>query len=143
MLAYIKGSLEMKYKNYIVIDVSGLGYKIFMSENAINSIGICGLKKSIRGNTLPERRNIRACPVLYLSRRKARLQCQKYSAAGVEAFHLSAQPAKAKSPRHPVERASCFRKYADGSGRPAAGRRKRQSDRRSVFPLSPGFGNLL
>ena len=42
MLAYIKGSLEMKYKNYIVIDVGGLGYKIFMSENAINSIGEIG-----------------------------------------------------------------------------------------------------
>ena len=42
MLAYIKGSLEMKYKNYIVIDVGGLGYKIFMAENAINSIGEIG-----------------------------------------------------------------------------------------------------
>ena len=42
MLAYIKGSLEMKYKNYIVIDVGGLGYKVFMAENAINSIGEIG-----------------------------------------------------------------------------------------------------
>ena len=42
MLAYIKGSLEMKNKNYIVIDVGGLGYKIFMSENAINSLGEIG-----------------------------------------------------------------------------------------------------
>ena len=42
MLAYIKGSLEMKSKNYIVIDVGGLGYKIFMSENAINTIGDIG-----------------------------------------------------------------------------------------------------
>lgn len=42
MLAYIKGSLEMKYKNYVVIDVGGLGYKIFMSENAINTIGEIG-----------------------------------------------------------------------------------------------------
>ena len=39
MLAYIKGSLEMKYKNYVVIDVGGLGYKIFMSENSINTLG--------------------------------------------------------------------------------------------------------
>lgn len=38
MFAYIKGSLEMKFKNYIVIDVGGLGYKIFMAENAINSL---------------------------------------------------------------------------------------------------------
>ena len=42
MFAYIKGSLEMKFKNYLVIDVGGLGYKIFMSENTINSIGEIG-----------------------------------------------------------------------------------------------------
>lgn len=42
MFAYIKGSLEMKFKNYIVIDVGGLGYKIFMSENAIETIGEIG-----------------------------------------------------------------------------------------------------
>lgn len=42
MFAYIKGSLEMKFKNYIVIDVGGLGYKIFMSETAINEIGEIG-----------------------------------------------------------------------------------------------------
>lgn len=42
MFAYIKGSLEMKFKNYIVIDVGGLGYKIFMAENAINSVGKIG-----------------------------------------------------------------------------------------------------
>lgn len=42
MFAYIKGSLEMKFKNYVVIDVGGLGYKIFMAENAINSIGEIG-----------------------------------------------------------------------------------------------------
>ena len=27
MLAYIKGMLEMKFNNYIVIDVGGIGYK--------------------------------------------------------------------------------------------------------------------
>ena len=42
MFAYIKGSLEMKFKDYLVIDVGGLGYKIFMSETAINSIGQIG-----------------------------------------------------------------------------------------------------
>ena len=42
MFAYIMGSLEMKFKNYIVIDVGGLGYKIFMSENAIETIGEIG-----------------------------------------------------------------------------------------------------
>lgn len=42
MLAYIKGSLEMKTKNYVVIDINGLGYKVFMSEPAINTIGEIG-----------------------------------------------------------------------------------------------------
>lgn len=42
MLAYIKGSLEMKFDNYIVIDVGGLGYKVFMSENTIEKIGEIG-----------------------------------------------------------------------------------------------------
>ena len=42
MFAYIKGSLEMKLKSYIVIDVGGLGYKIFMSETAINELGEIG-----------------------------------------------------------------------------------------------------
>ena len=42
MFAYIKGSLEMKCKNYVVIDVGGLGYKIFMPENNITSIGEIG-----------------------------------------------------------------------------------------------------
>lgn len=42
MFAYIKGSLEMTSNNYIVIDIGGLGYKIFMAENAINTIGEIG-----------------------------------------------------------------------------------------------------
>lgn len=42
MLAYIKGSLEMKFDNYIVIEVGGLGYKVFMSQNAIENIGEIG-----------------------------------------------------------------------------------------------------
>ena len=42
MLAYIKGELASKNIGYIVIDVSGLGYKIFMSEKTIESIGKIG-----------------------------------------------------------------------------------------------------
>lgn len=42
MLAYVKGSLEMKFNNYVVIDVGGLGYKIFMSEKAIEEVGNIG-----------------------------------------------------------------------------------------------------
>lgn len=42
MFAYIKGSLEVKTKGYVVIDVNGIGYKIFMSETAIDKIGEIG-----------------------------------------------------------------------------------------------------
>lgn len=42
MLAYIKGSLEMKFNNYVVIEVGGLGYKVFMSESAIEKLGNIG-----------------------------------------------------------------------------------------------------
>lgn len=38
MLAYIKGILEAKYNDYVVIDVGGLGYKIFMSTTAIDKL---------------------------------------------------------------------------------------------------------
>ena len=39
MFAYIKGSLEEKANGYVVIDVGGIGYKIFMSDVAIQNIG--------------------------------------------------------------------------------------------------------
>lgn len=42
MLAYIKGTIEMKMTGYIVIDVGGLGYKVFMSDVGIEKIGNIG-----------------------------------------------------------------------------------------------------
>lgn len=42
MIAYIKGILEMKFENYVVIDVAGIGYKVFMSEKTIEEIGNIG-----------------------------------------------------------------------------------------------------
>ena len=42
MFAYIKGILEVKTKGYIVIDVGGIGYKIFMSESAISRLSDIG-----------------------------------------------------------------------------------------------------
>lgn len=47
MLAYIKGTLEMKMTGYIVIDVGGLGYKIFMSDAGIEKIGNIGEKVKV------------------------------------------------------------------------------------------------
>lgn len=42
MLAYIKGTLEVKMTGYIVIDVGGLGYKVFMSDVGIEKLGQIG-----------------------------------------------------------------------------------------------------
>ena len=42
MFAYIKGSLEEKANNYIVVEAMGIGYKIFMGESSINSLGEIG-----------------------------------------------------------------------------------------------------
>ena len=42
MFAYIKGSLEQKSNNYVVIDVGGVGYKIFMATKAIENLGEIG-----------------------------------------------------------------------------------------------------
>ena len=42
MLAYIKGELAVISRGYIVIDVGGLGYKVFMSEIAMQNIGKIG-----------------------------------------------------------------------------------------------------
>lgn len=42
MLAYIKGTLEMKMTGYVVIDIGGLGYKIFMSDSGIEKLGNIG-----------------------------------------------------------------------------------------------------
>ena len=42
MLAYIKGILEVKSTNYVVIENGGIGYKIFMSNKSIGTIGNIG-----------------------------------------------------------------------------------------------------
>jgi len=49
MFAYIKGKVEEKSSNYVVIDVGGIGYKIFMSNISINEIGEIG--KTIKVHT--------------------------------------------------------------------------------------------
>lgn len=42
MIAYIKGKLEIKSSTYVVIDVNGVGYKIFMSASGISELGETG-----------------------------------------------------------------------------------------------------
>ena len=47
MFAYIKGILEEKSSNYVVVETTGIGYKIFMGETAINTIGEIGEKVKV------------------------------------------------------------------------------------------------
>ena len=47
MLAYIKGTLEMKMTGYVVIEVGGLGYKVFMSDVGIEKLGNIGDKVKV------------------------------------------------------------------------------------------------
>ena len=47
MFAYIKGILEEKSSNYVVVETAGIGYKIFMGETAINTIGEIGEKVKV------------------------------------------------------------------------------------------------
>ena len=42
MYAYLKGSLEVKTKGYIVIEVNGIGYKVYMAETGIEALGEIG-----------------------------------------------------------------------------------------------------
>ena len=44
MIAFVSGILEMKLNGYILIDVGGIGYKVFMSEAAIEAVGELGEK---------------------------------------------------------------------------------------------------
>lgn len=47
MLAYIKGTLEMKLTDYVVIDAGGLGYKVYMSTTGMDKLGNLGDKVKV------------------------------------------------------------------------------------------------
>lgn len=47
MIAYVNGTLEMKFNGYVVVEVNGIGYKIFMAENSINELGNIGDKVKV------------------------------------------------------------------------------------------------
>lgn len=42
MITLVKGKLEIKMTGFVVIDVGGLGYKVFMSDNSIEKLGNIG-----------------------------------------------------------------------------------------------------
>ena len=47
MIAFVSGILEMKLNGYIVIDVGGIGYKVFMSDAGIEKLGNIGEKVKV------------------------------------------------------------------------------------------------
>ena len=47
MFAYIKGSLEVKSINYVVVENNGIGYKIYMSAKSLGTIGNDGDKVKV------------------------------------------------------------------------------------------------
>ena len=42
MISYIKGKLEIKNIDNVVIDIGGIGYKIYMSTNSMDRLGETG-----------------------------------------------------------------------------------------------------
>ena len=42
MIGYIKGSLELKTGEYVIIETNGVGYKIFMSAPSMERLGEIG-----------------------------------------------------------------------------------------------------
>lgn len=42
MYAYIKGSLEQKAQDHVIIEVQGIGYRIFMPSKSIEILGEIG-----------------------------------------------------------------------------------------------------
>ena len=47
MIAFVNGILDMKLNNFVVVDVAGVGYKVFMSQGAIEELGEIGKKVKI------------------------------------------------------------------------------------------------
>lgn len=47
MYAYIKGTLEEKAKDSIVLDVGGIGYRIYISDQAMSKLGELGEKVKV------------------------------------------------------------------------------------------------
>ena len=47
MISYIKGTLEAKNLDNVIIDVGGIGYKIFMSVKSMNTLGDMGKEVKI------------------------------------------------------------------------------------------------
>ena len=42
MIAYVKGILETKTDTFVIIDVQGIGYRVFMPSKSIEKLGELG-----------------------------------------------------------------------------------------------------
>ena len=42
MIAYVKGTLDTKTDTFVIIDVQGIGYRVFMPTNSIENLGEVG-----------------------------------------------------------------------------------------------------
>lgn len=42
MIAYVKGTLDTKTDTFVIIDVQGIGYRVFMPSNSIEKLGEIG-----------------------------------------------------------------------------------------------------
>ena len=47
MIAYLKGNLEIKLNEFVIIDVNGIGYKVFMSKTSIEQLPDVGNKVKV------------------------------------------------------------------------------------------------
>lgn len=47
MISYIKGKLEAKNLDNVIIEVGGIGYKIFMSANSMDRLGEIGIEVKV------------------------------------------------------------------------------------------------
>ena len=87
MYSYIKGELAEKGTNYAVIDVQGVGYQIFISNNALEKIGNVGdiVKLYTYLNVNPNGRDNIVCLYGFLSREEKRMFELLISVSGIGA----------------------------------------------------------
>jgi len=87
MFSYIKGTLEEKGTNYVVVDVNGVGFQIFISNSAMEQIGEIGDKVKLHtyfNVNLNGRDNV-MCLYGFLSREEKRMFELLISVSGIGA----------------------------------------------------------
>ena len=83
MFAYIKGELAEKAQNYVVIDVNGIGYQIFVSDLVISQIGEIG--NIVKLHTYYYVREDMVCLYGFLNREELRMFELLLSVSGIGA----------------------------------------------------------